>query len=95
MALAIGLAILLTVPLLAFAMIFAVGTVCGLAAYHLARTAVIQYQPLRKAVDHEKEFNRTAAAARKLAQETSDLQKSYLDGLQLTREQYLASENGK
>ena len=91
----ICLALLLLVPLLAFALIFAVGTACGVAAYHLSRTVVVQYQPLRKAVDQEKERNKSVAAARQLAQETTALQKSYLDGLQLTREKYLAGGNCK
>lgn len=94
-ALAISLAILLVVPLLAFAMIFAVGTVCGVAAYHLSRTVVVQYQPMRKAFDPTKEKSATVAVARKLAQEAADIQKSYIGGLQMTREQYLAGENGK
>lgn len=94
-AITIGLAILLTVPLLAFAMIFATGAVCGVAAYHLSRVVAVEYQPTRKAIDHEKKRNEAVAVARKMAQETADLQKSYLEGLQLTREQYLAGENGK
>jgi hypothetical protein len=92
---AIGLAILLTVPVLAFAIIFAVGCACGVAAYHLSRQTVVHYQPLRKAFDPTKESTKAVAVARKLAQETADLQKSYLEGFQLTREQYVAGENGK
>ena len=92
--LTVGLAILLTVPVLAFAMIFAVGCCCGIAAYHLSRQVVVQYQPLRKAFDPEKQKTAAIAAARKIAQETSEIQKSYLQGLQLTREQFLAGEDG-
>lgn len=94
-ALAIGLAIVLAVPLLAFAMIFAVGTACGVAAYHLSRTVVVHYQPMRKAFDPTKERTATVAAVRQLAQEASAMQKEYIGGLQMTREQYLAGENGK
>lgn len=94
-ALAIGLAILLVVPVLAFAMIFATGALCGVAAYHLSRQVVVQYQPTRKAFDPSKEKIAAVAAARQISQETADLQKSYLTGLQLTREQYLAEGNGR
>lgn len=90
----IGLAILLAVPLLALAMVFSVGALCGVAAYHLSRQAVIQYQPTRKAYDPEKQKVAAVAMARKMAQETSDLQKEYLAGIQLTREQYLAAGGG-
>jgi len=92
---AIGLAILLAVPILAFAMIFATGCICGVAAYHLSRQIVVQYQPTRKAYDPTTEKLKLKAAAAKLAQEAADLQKSYLGGLQLTREQYVAQENGQ
>lgn len=94
-AITISLAILLAVPLVAFALIFATGAACGVAAYHLSRQVVVQYQPMRKAVDQEQEKNRMAAALRKMAAENAALQKSYLDGIQMTREQYLAGENGK
>ena len=94
-ALVIGLALLLTVPLLAFAMIFAVGAACGLAAYHLSRQVVVSYQPMRKAFDPNREKAAAVAKAQKLAQEATELQNSYIGGIQLTREQYLAGENGK
>lgn len=94
-AITISLAVLLTVPLLAFALIFATGAVCGVAAYHLSRTVVVQYQPMRKAFDPEKDKLKVAAVARQMAQDTADLQKSYLSGIQLDRESYLAGGNGK
>lgn len=94
-ALVLGLALLLTVPILAFALIFAVGASCGVAAYHLSRQVVVSYQPTRKAFDAGKEKSAAVAQMRQLAQETAELQKSYLGGLQLTREQYLAAEGKK
>lgn len=95
MTLAMGLALLLVVPLLAFAMIFSVGCLCGLAAYHLSRQSVIAYQPMRKAFDPLKEKSKAAAVAAKIAQEAADLERSYIGGLTLTRDQYVAGENGK
>lgn len=92
-ALWIGLAILLVLPLMAFAMLFAVGCACGLAAYHLSRQAVVAYQPMRKAFDPTKEKTKEIAAARKAAEEAAALQGGYFAGLKLTREQYLAQEN--
>lgn len=91
----ICLAILLTVPLLAFAMIFSVGALCGVAAYHLSRQVVVAYQPMRKAFDPQKEKNQILAKVQKEADELRKLQTGYLEGIQLTREQYLAQENGK
>jgi flagellar biosynthesis component FlhA len=92
---AICLAILLAVPLMAFAMIFAVGCACGVAAYHLSRQVVVSYQPMRKAFDPNKEKSRAIAAAQKMAQEAADIQREYIGGLQLTRESFVAGENGK
>lgn len=92
---AIALALVLVVPLLAFAMIFAVGCACGVAAYHLSRQVVVAYQPMRKAFDPNKEKSRALAAAQKLAQEAAEIQRSYIGGVQLTRDQYVAGENGK
>lgn len=89
---ALAVAVLLAVPLLAFGMVFAVGAVCGLAAYHLSRQAVIAYQPMRKAFDPGKEKSRTAALAAKAAQEAAELERSYLAGISLTKEQYIAGE---
>ena len=94
-AVAIGLALLLAVPILAFAMLFAVGCVCGIAAYHLSRQVVVSYQPMRKAFDPAKEKTKELAVARKLAQEIADLQTGHLAGLQLTRDQYVAAEGVK
>lgn len=90
----LALAVLLAIPLLAFAMIFSAGCICGLIAYHLSRQTVIAYQPMRKAFDNGKEKNRIASVAARQAQEAAELEKSYLQGLQLTRDQYL-SGNGK
>jgi hypothetical protein len=92
---AICLAILLAVPILAFAMIFAVGCACGVASYHLSRQVVVAYQPMRKAFDPNKEKSKAIAAAQKVAQEAAEMQKAYFDGIQLTREQFVARENGK
>lgn len=89
-AIVLVLVAVLAVPLLAFAIIFAVGTACGLAAYHLSRQSVIAYQPMRKAFDPMKEKNGIAAKAAKAAQEAAELERSYLAGLQLTQEQYVA-----
>lgn len=91
----ICLVLLLTVPILAFAIIFSVGALCGVAAYHLSRQVVVSYQPMRKAFDPQKEKNQAMAKAQKLASEAADLQASYIGGIHLTREQYLAQENGK
>lgn len=87
---AICLAVLLTVPLLAFAMIFAVGCACGVASYHLSRQVVVAYQPMRKAFDPHKEKSVAIAKAQKMAQEAAEIQNEYIGGLQLTREQYVA-----
>lgn len=86
----LALAVALAIPLLAFAMIFAAGCVCGLLAYHLSRQSVIAYQPMRKAYDPLKEKNRISALAQKQAQEAAELEKSYLSGLQLTQDQYIS-----
>lgn len=94
-ALVISLAILLAVPILAFALVFAAGALGGIAAYHMARVTVVQYQPMRKAFDPTKEKTQAVAVARKLAQESADIAKGYLGGIQMTREQFLAGENGK
>ncbi len=87
---AICLAIVLTVPILAFAMIFAVGCACGVASYHLSRQVVVAYQPMRKAFDPMKEKSAAIAKAQKMAQEAAEIEHEYIGGLQLTREQYVA-----
>ncbi len=92
---AICLAIILTVPIVAFAMIFAVGCACGVASYHLSRQVVVSYQPMRKAFDPNKEKSQALAKAQQMAEEVKAMQTEYLGGLSLTREQYLAGENGK
>lgn len=85
----ISLAAILLLPLMAMALVFAVGAACGVAAYHWSRQAVVSYQPMRKAFDPIREKTAAAAKAAKQAQEAMELEKAYLGGLQLTREQYL------
>lgn len=93
--LVVAIAAVLALPLLAFAMIFAVGCVCGVAAYHLSRQVVVAYQPMRKAFDPEKEKLKEKIIAAKASAEIAAIQTSYLGGLQLTRDQYVAAEGGR
>lgn len=89
----LSLAALLALPLMAFAIVFATGCVLGVVSYHLSRQVVVNYQPMRKAFDPEKEKLKQMAVARQMQKEIDDLQKSYLTSAHLTREQYLAAES--